>query len=115
MERYRIYVGDIQYVSAKIKYSFCDPTMSRMLVFSSAKPEGIFRIMKERETSTLSDRERLWLSQTRMCVAMNNASQSATELAQNMNELMDTLEEELKREKEELEYGNRKEQPTTTE
>lgn len=115
MERYRVYVGAIQNLTQKIKYSFCDPKMARMLVFATRKPDGEFRIMTKKEQESLSEREGVWLSQTRFVVAMNNTSQTATEFAQSMNKLMDALEEELKREKEELIDGDREEKPTGTE
>ncbi len=106
MRAYRVYVGAIQGVAKKIQYSFCDPKMARVLVFSQTKPEGDFRVMKEAEQQTLSRREQAWLSNSRLCVAMKNASKSAEEAAQDMNRLMDILEQELKREKEALTDGN---------
>ena len=109
MEKYRVYVGEIQGISNKIKYSCCDPTMARMLVFSSRKPDGSFRVMTIREESTLSEIERSWLSQVRFCVAMENTSQSAQQVAKSLNELMDVLEKELQREKEALTNGGREE------
>lgn len=115
MEKYRVYVGAIQNLTQKTKYSFCDPTRARMLVFATRKPDGDFRIMTQKEQETLSERESVWLSQTRLAVALNNTSQTATEFAQSMNKLMDALEEELKREKEGLENGGREKEPTGTE
>jgi hypothetical protein len=100
MENYRVYVGAIQNLDKKIKYSCCDPAMARMLVFDCQKPLGDFRIMKQREQETLSTKERTWLSNTRLAVAFDDASQSAIELSKNLNHLMDALEEELRKEKE---------------
>lgn len=100
MGKYRVYVGAIQNLSVKTKYSFCDPSMARMLVFDSQKPLGDFRIIKVREQETLSPKERTWLSNTRLAVAFDDASQSAIELSKNLNHLMDALEEELRKEKE---------------
>ena len=105
MKTYRVYVGAIQNLSNKNKYSFCDPSMTRMLVFADRKPEGDFRIMTKAEYETLSAKEKTWLSKSRFCVAMNNTSQTANELARNMNQLMDALEEELKKEKEAMNDG----------
>lgn len=115
MENYRVYVGAIQNLDKKIKYSCCDPAMARMLVYAQIKPLGEFRIMTKKEQESLSERESVWLSKTRFVVAMNNTSQTATEFAQSMNKLMDALEEELKREKEELNDGDREEKPAGTE
>ena len=105
MERYRVYVGAIQNLTNKTKYSYCDPTMSRMLVFSSRKPYGDFRVMKSSEETTLSARESRWLTGARFSVALENTSQSAQEMARSMNELMDALEKELKKEKEAMTDG----------
>ena len=102
MEKYRLYVGEYCQVNEKTKYSFYDPTTSRMLAFAKSKPGADFRVMKEADQKHLSTRERLWLSRTRLSVAMSNTSQSANELAHNMNKLMDVLEEELRKEREAL-------------
>jgi hypothetical protein len=105
MERYRVYVGCIQEVNAKIKYSFCDPSMARMLVFAERKPVGDFRIMTNSEQETLSAKEKAWLTNSRYIVAMNNTSRTANEFARSMSQLMDALEEELKKEKEAMNDG----------
>ena len=105
MEKYRVYVGEIQGISNKIKYSCCDPKKARMLVFATKKPEGVFRAMKVAEEKELSEIERTWLSQVRFCVAMKNTTASAQEVAKNLNDLMDVLEKELQREKEALTNG----------
>lgn len=111
MERYRVYVGAIQNVDEKIKYSFCDPSMARMLIFSSKKPNGEFRSMKLKEQKTLSEKEERWLGKTRLEVAINNTSEVAKSFAFSMDQLMDALEEELKREKEAMNDGeNRREE-----
>lgn len=107
MENYRVYVGTIQNLSDKIKYSFCDPSMARMLVFSSKKPNGEFRVMKSKEQQTLSERERRWLGKARLEVALNNTSEVAKSFAVSMDQLMDALEEELKREKEAMNDGDK--------
>lgn len=107
MENYRVYVGTIQNLSDKIKYSFCDPSMTRMLVFSSKKPNGEFRVMKSKEQQTLSERERRWLGKARLEVALNNTSEVAKSFAVSMDQLMDALEEELKREKEAMNDGDK--------
>lgn len=105
MKKYRVYIGAIQNLSNKTEYSFCDPLMARMLVFAERKPEGDFRIMTKSEQKTLSDKENTWLTKSRFGVAMNNASQTANEFAQSMSQLMDALEEELKKEKEAMNDG----------
>lgn len=110
MEKYRVYVGAIQNLDKKIKYSCCDPSMSRMLVFASKKPNGDFRMMKDNEQANLSKREREWLGKARLGVAMNNTSEVAKSLAFSMDQLMDALEEELKREKEAMEDGDKEKQ-----
>jgi hypothetical protein len=115
MERYRVYVGAIQNLTQKTQYSFCDPTASRMLVFSSRKPDGDFRVMRKYEQETLNKRESTWLSQVRFCVAMENTSRSAQEAAKNINCLLDALEKELQREKEAMPYGEHEEQTEQTE
>ena len=117
MDRCRVYVGAIQNLNEKIKYSFCDPTMGRMLVLASKKPDGSFRAMTKKEHGSLSDKECIWLSQTRFVAAMNNTSQTetATEFAQNMNKLMDLLEEELRKEKEAMTDGTEKQQSEISE
>ena len=107
MERYRVYVGTIQNVSEKIKYSCCDPSMARMLIFASKKPDGDFRVMKAKEQQTLSEREKSWLGKARLEVAFNNTSEAAKSLAFSMDQLMDVLEEELKREKEAMNDGDK--------
>jgi hypothetical protein len=107
MEKYRLYVGTIQNVDKKIKYSCCDPTMARMLVFASKKPNGEFRVMKEKEQQTFSERERKWLGKARLEVALNNTSEMAKSFSVSMDHLMDALEEELKREKEAMNDGER--------
>jgi uncharacterized protein YukE len=104
MERYRIYVGAIQNLTHKTKYSCCDPTMARLLVYSSKKPEGDFRMMKAKEEETFSAIERRWILNARLAEAFENTSQSAKEVARNMNELMDALEKELQKEKEALNH-----------
>ena len=106
MERYRVYVGAIQNVNEKIKYSCCDPTMARMLVFASRKPDGDFRTMKKSEEIDLSSREIKWLAGARLSVALANTSQSAKDAADSLNRLMDALEKELKKEKEAMTNGN---------
>lgn len=105
MENYRVYVGAIQNLDKKIKYSCCDPAMARMLVYAQIKPLGEFRILKKNEQETLSEFEKGWLNKTRICVALENTGESAKKIAQSMNELMDALEEELKREKEAMDDG----------
>lgn len=105
MKTYRVYVGTIQNLNQKIEYSFCDPSMARMLVFADRKPMGDFRMMKKDEQDTLSEKESTWLSKSRFCVAMNNTSQTANEFAKNLSQLMDALEEELKKEKEAMNGG----------
>jgi hypothetical protein len=105
MEKYRVYVGSIQNVDEKNKYSCCDPSMARMLVFASKRPCGEFRAMKEHEQKTLSERERNWLGKARLEVAINNTSEVAKSFAVSMDQLMDALEEELKREKEAMNDG----------
>lgn len=106
METYRVYVGAIQNVNEKTKYSCCDPSMARVLVFASKKPDGEFRVMKAKEQETLSARERNWLGKARLDVALNNTSEVAKSFAVSMDQLMDTLEEELKREKEAMNDGD---------
>ena len=105
MEKYRVYVGAIQNLSEKTKYSCCDPSMARMLVYAQVKPLGDFRILKKNEKETLSDIEKRWLNKTRICIALANTGDTAKNIAQSMNELMDALEEELKREKEAMDDG----------
>ena len=112
MEKYRVYVGEIQGISKEIKYSCCDPTMARMLVFASKKPDGVFRAMKPAEKKDLSEIERTWLSRVRLSVALQNTSQSAQDVAKNLNDLMDVLEQELQREKEALTNGAEYKQST---
>ena len=117
MERYRVYVGTIQNVSEKIKYSCCDPSMARMLVFASKKPDGEFCVMKAKEQQTLSEREKSWLGKARLEVALSNTSEVAKSFAVSMDQLMDALEKELKREKEAMNDGDREkaEQPESAE
>ena len=78
-----------------------------MLIFASKKPDGDFRVMKAKEQKTLSIQERIWLGKARLEVSFKNTSEAAKSIAVSMDQLMDVLEDELKREKEAMNDGDK--------
>ncbi len=99
-KKYSLYVGAVQETPHGITYSYCGGKLTRMLVYSTRKPKGAFAKLPAELYTKLTADEKAWLAQCQTAINAEYISANAEKIKVTLDELLDNLERELKRETE---------------